>query len=437
MPATAQALRAELTSHTSNNQDLQAILLRDPAATIALYRRLDIIRPGAAEGIGDPAHAIAMIGLQAFEELIDQLPEAGEKHRLSPLLHQGFAYSQAAHTAFFAQALGERLKMDNTKEIAVAGLLQNPAILALWHQDRDSAARATNAMRDGVPFDLAFSAEMGEPLKQANSRLARAWHLPRMAQEAAGNWDPFNRRLQAVAVADMLAQTGMAAWQVDSKALNCEILEEMLGQPNDAVCAWWHRAAATAAQQLAGMNYPLAAFELLTIPGGETDVDIPPLPARIPKTSKNPARQGLQESLAALMRRAQKETGIKRAIFGMLNQDRTEVKARLALGGNREDPMRRFAVPLKNRTLFSSLLSKQQSIWIHAGNRAKYTPLLKGLPLDGGSTRGFYAMSIFAQEKPLGLLYVDGGELNENGYRHFRKICHEFSQLLGSPSKAA
>jgi len=435
MPATAQALHQQLASDHSNNQVLQRILMRDPAATIALYRRIEKSRPGASDIITGPAHALSMLGFQAFTDLLNDLPQSTGPTE-NNLLQAGFAYSQAAHAGWFARQLGAAIALGNLEEIAVAALLQNPAILALWQVDSESAARATNAVRDGVSFENAFSAELGEPLAQANRRLAQAWHFPSLASEVMGNWDPLKKRPQLVAFANMLAQTTFAAWNQESLDLQTEMLHEFLGMPHDIVQARWRQSAAEAAREFNIPGYPLPAFDLVRLPGGEEEVEIPPLPKR-QATDGKAQPKGLQQLIAELMRQAQKETGSKRAVFGMLNTDRSELQARLALGGNKQDPMRCFKVGMTGRNLFSVLMQKQQSVWLNTGNRAKYTPLLKPLPLDAASTGGFFAMSVFAQDKPLGLLYVDGGRLDAEGYKRFRRLCADFGHTLASHTQAA
>lgn len=428
MPATARELRTRLASRNSNNQDLQQTLLRDPAATIALYRRVEQSRPGAARDITDPAHALSMIGREPFARMVHNLPEVSGK-RIDNRLFPGFAYSQSAHAAWYAQALGKAVSLGGSNESSAAALLQNPAVLALWHKDHESAARATNAVRDGVPFDVAFAAELGEPLEQANKRLARAWHFPQLAREVMGDWDPFNRLAQSVRLADMMAQTSAAGWPDAETSLQAEILEEFLGVSHDAAASWWRQTATEAARQLAALDYPLPGYELAMLPEEESDIEVPELP-RWNTQTESAKKPDPQQILAGMMRRVQNETGIERAVFGMLNRDRSEIRARMALGGDKQDPVRKFRIPTASKSLFSLLVSKQQSIWLNPGNRAKYTPLLHDIPQDATSAKGFYAMSIFARNKPIGLLYVDGGELSEQGYKRFRQLCAEVAKLL-------
>ena len=40
-------------------------------------------------------------------------------------------------------------------------------------------------------------------------------------------------------------------------------------------------------------------------------------------------------------------------------------------------------------------------------------------------------MSIFANDRPLGLLYADGDALSGEGYERFRVLCREASGILG------
>jgi len=440
MPATARALGRLLGHSHSNNQQLQQVLLHDPAATIALFRLIENIRPGAGANITDPAHALSLIGHGRFAQMLADLPVCDGARLDSPNSPRP-GYSQAAHAACYARAIGERTATGGLDEIATAALLQNPAVLALWHRDAESATRANNAVRDGVPFDQAFSAELGEPLSRANQRLASAWHFPRLASDCMGNWDPLNRRAQSVMLGDVLAQASSAGWEEQSTLLNAEILEDILGIDSDAALAWWRQTAAAAARQLHALGYPTAAYQLVMLPGGEEPVEVPELGKKTATSPPTPpaaaAPTDLQGAIAAVMRRMLGEAGVQRLVFAILNPDRTELRARLALGGDKQARIRRFRLATRQRNLFSLLLGKQQSIWINPDNRSKYAPYLKGLPLDQGAAGGFYAMSIFVRDKPVGLLYADGASLSQGGYRRFRQLCHETSQVLDGRRAAA
>ena len=130
------------------------------------------------------------------------------------------------------------------------------------------------------------------------------------------------------------------------------------------------------------------------------------------------------------MKRMQSEAGIGRAVFAMLNRERTELRARMALGCDKQDPIRQFRLDPRHKHLFGLLVGKQQSIWVKPDNRARYAAYLKPLPLDERSQPGFYAMSLFVREKPLGLIFADCGSLSEAGYKQFRVLCREVTRTL-------
>ena len=258
MPETSRELRRLLGLPSTRNRQLQEVLLGDPAAVIAVFRELNRARPGAGEMATDAAHALSLTGLGPFRRLLDSLPkvEPGKRDHTG-MQGRESAYSQAAHAAFYANALSTHKGMTGNQEIPTAALLQNPAILALWCVEPESALRAANAVRDGVPTNMAFGAELGEPLEDVNQRLARAWAFPRAAQQAMGDWDDFNPRPQMIKLADGLAQTTAASWQHEDSETFTELLSEFLDLSPERATAWLHRQATDAARSLSRYDYPL------------------------------------------------------------------------------------------------------------------------------------------------------------------------------------
>lgn len=421
MPETAAALRKLLAQPNVTNNDLQAVLLSDPAASIALYNRIEQLRPGASESITDPAHAISMMGISAFKQLFEGL-DVAQITQVTPLLSLAYGYGHAAHAAWLAKAMAEQVHSKSGNEIAAAALLQQPAMLALWHKDPESAARASNAVRDGVPFDVAFRAELCEPLSEANQRLAKAWGFPRLARESLGDWDPFNKQPQTVMLADLLTQVSNHGWLEEETALQIELLSKFNNSDTDTAAAWWRSELANAGRALHRFGYPPPVYELALLPG-ELEVEIPPLPSQ--QKTKPAAPPSLQQILGDLMRKMKANAHIERVAFIMLNKDRTELRTRMTLGGEKTDALHQLKISAKQRHLLALLMTKQQSIWLSPDNRSKYQPYLTGLPSDIADQESFYAMSLFVNGRPVGLLYADGGTATEPDYLRFRRICQQ------------
>ena len=443
MRETAQELRRLLGLHSTRNQELQRVLLSDPAAAIAVFRRLEQARPGACEQVTDAAHAVSLIGLDPFRHLLDALPEIDPGKRDQAGGNPAGAYSDAAHAAFYAGALSDHKGLVSNQEIPTAALLQNPAVLALWTADPEAALRAHNAVRDGVSAEIAFGAELGEPLEDANRRLATAWAFPQLAQQAMRDREFGSARPRMVRIADNLARTTSAGWQREDTHAATDQLSDFLDVSRDQACAWLHQQATEAARSLSRYNYPLPGFALMFMPGEidddeNDDHDIPLLGGRRPQEQPVKATQApdLHTTMAGIMRRIRDESGAARVVFAMLNQDRSRLRTRLALGGNADDGLRSLDLDLSQKNLFTLLLGKTQSVWLHPGNTAKYQGHLPASLRPMLAPEGAYMMSLFIREKPLGLLYGDGGQLSEAGYRQFRALCREACDALGAGASA-
>jgi HD-like signal output (HDOD) protein len=441
MPRTAQELRRLLDLKSTRNQQLQDVLLADPAAAIAVFRELERARPGSFEQIGDAAHAVSLIGIESFRRVLDSLPEIAHPPR-GRGASVADAYSDAAHAAFYAAAISDCKGLPRLEELSTAALLQNPAILALWAFEPESALRATNAVRDGVSAEIAFGAELGTPLQDANWRLAEVWSLPRLARQAMGDWDDFNPRPQAVKLADDLALTTAADWHSEETETLTAVLSDFLDMSRDQACAWLHERASEAARTFSRFDYPLPGFQLVLMPGkvggDEDDDDIPAFGVRRPhKQEPRPTtRPGLHDTMAAVMKRIREEAGAGRVVFAMLNKERSRLRTRLALGGQAEDGIRHLDLDLQQKHLFSALMGKPQSLWLNHDNAQRYQPYLPTSLRAMLGPQGAYMMSLFVGNRPLGLMYGDGSQLSETGYRHFRELCREATSALTAGSRA-
>lgn len=443
MQATAHELHRLLELQTTRNPQLEHVLLNDPAAAIAVFRVLGQIKPDAFETVSDAAHAVSLIGREPLRTMIHSLPalefEVAGRALRDTAAH---AYSQAAHAAHYANALASHKNAGGNHQIPTAALLQQPAVLALWADQPESAQRATNAVRDGVPFDQAFAAELGEPVEDVNRRLAEAWSLPRLARQAMADWDDFNTRPAMVKLADGLAQSSAAGWHGDTIDAMAAVLAEYLDCEDDAATAWLHEQAAEAARQLQSFDYPLPGFELLytddadeAADGHQEDQRMPVMGAwrdRVPATTPSAtSRPDLHETMSAIMQRIRHEAGTSRVAFAMLDRSRRHLRTRLALGGHPDDPIRHLALDLAEQNLFTMLMRKPQSVWLNRGNAKKYQAYLPPELQRLFGPQGAYMMSVFADDRPLGLLYADGDALNGEGYDRFRALCREAASTLG------
>ena len=438
MPQTAAELRRLLDLRSTRHIQLQRILLADPAALVAVFRELEHARPGASERVGDAAHAVSLIGVEAFRRMIEGLPVLdGTEHPVEGA--SSCTYSAAAHAAIYATAIAGHKGLGRREEFATAALLQNPAVLALAADEPESTQRAINAVRDGVSADVAFGAELGEPLQDANRRLAVSWALPALARQAMGDWDDFNPRPQVVRLADEIAQTTALSWHGEQIEALTSLLGEFLGLEQDQASGWLHRQSVDAARHLRPFAYPLPGFRLVMIPGeDEEDDEDTPLPATDggPRDTDTPVgRPDLNATLGAVMKRIRRAAGTTRVVFAILNRERDHLRTRLALGAAADDGLRHLDLDLTQRHLFSILMGKPQSLWLNSGNAAKYGRYLPKSLRGMLTADGTFMMSLYVGDRPLGLMVGDGTGLDAEGYRQFRDLCREATDALTAGSR--
>jgi hypothetical protein len=231
---------------------------------------------------------------------------------------------------------------------------------------------------------------------------------------------------------------------------------------------WWHPAVMQEINRIASIlnvetnevwqGLCRTALTLARDPARDHQVDqparwLPMLPGAWPKTSDAPLSQVVPPSesadpgiltqrmqalhLAAKNAAAPKDImaltvraiveglGMKRVVFNLLTPGKPELRARYVLGFPQQHPLRNQIIPLDDVRLFVRLLEKPQSIWFNPVTAQQFSSLL---PPDFSQlypATHFCAMSIFAGEKPLGLVFADCDEapLTEHHYQHFKQIC--------------
>lgn len=130
--------------------------------------------------------------------------------------------------------------------------------------------------------------------------------------------------------------------------------------------------------------------------------------------------------------------GLQRIVFALLLAGQNALKTRYVIGAEGDDPLRGFDVDLSAPHLLTRLMLKPQSIWLSRSNQAQYEALLpKSLRQSVGEGE-FFAMSLFVEDKPVGLFYADrraGAGLTEAQYTAFKQICLLTGQSLTRQAK--
>jgi GAF domain len=129
--------------------------------------------------------------------------------------------------------------------------------------------------------------------------------------------------------------------------------------------------------------------------------------------------------------------GMDRALFAMLNPERTRLRARYALGWDKDDMREKFLFdisPLK-ANIFSHALDTHEAFWIggpDADPRLARLMSTDVLALTGKAQ--FFVMSVEINGRSIGLFYADrkssGRGLDEEAFSAFRHFCQQANMAL-------
>jgi HD-like signal output (HDOD) protein len=452
MAPSKQQVSRLLGSSSATNADLQRVIGRDPGFALELFRRYAGVSKSPKEPPGSLAHAISLLGQTSLSLLLKQLPVVEET--LEGRGRKGYdrCYSHALHAAHYASGWGHEREDSNPEELGLAALLYNCGEMALWVHAGAEMEKIEAHVAAGANYANSSRSVLGCTLRQLNNALAELWRLPHLVATAlSGGW-PALPRAQKVVLAAALARETARDWNSGETQDLTDILAELQRITPDRARASLHTLAAETARDIQELALPLTAPGLI---GLRPIVEEPPekspppsisepvpekRPTPAPKPPARPAQPAapapanrLQQDLIQITTRMQKDIGVNRVMFAMLASDRKTLKARFVAGGEGREGLNRFNCVHDKRNLFTVLLSKPQGFWLKEDNREKYLPLIPETLRETVDTRGFFIMSIYVRNKPVGLMYADAEQpetLDEEGYKRFKQLCQQLSNQL-------
>ncbi|MCP4126464.1 MAG: hypothetical protein GY753_05310, partial [Gammaproteobacteria bacterium] len=167
-----------------------------------------------------------------------------------------------------------------------------------------------------------------------------------------------------------------------------------------------------------------------------------PTPTPTPKPvtkSREPTREPIRakvptewsDPLSKIMRNLRDELNLKHVMFIMLSADKKQAGVGQLIGADTHSALHKFSVNMEEENLFTMLLSRQQGFWLRPENSDKFLPKIPPEVVTAIDTSGFFCMSIFVRNQPVGFVYADGkGAMNEERYAQFKQLCANLSTEL-------
>jgi hypothetical protein len=423
--------------------------------------------------------------MEAIEQASRTLPSVEEKLKGPPRRGLIDCYSRSAHAAIYARDFAERRRWQEAGSLYTAALLHNISEMALWVSAPDKMRVIHHQIKQGTPHESAAQQLLGTTLEELSIALSMQWKLPELIQDSQGLSNSYLPKPLAVMLASALARETSLGWQRDKTNDDLELLAEFLDISYDEAIAYLHRLGAEAARELYGLPLPLPAFHL--IPGGlttpdrgtaevtsrpeapsekvaaaqESETKTPPAPQSSESTPQTPLPTQLKEAsqtlpgshkeepsqaapkarvnpLQALLNDAlqqmHQELGLSRAMFAMLSQDKSTLRARFVVESEKQLSLKGFVLNITKANLFRALLNKPQAISLNKENAEKYLPMIPQSALEQINSSGFVSMSVFINKKPVGIFYADNGisgpGVTRQQYDNFKAICQKTMQSL-------
>ena len=128
--------------------------------------------------------------------------------------------------------------------------------------------------------------------------------------------------------------------------------------------------------------------------------------------------------------------GMRRACICVLSQGGRVLIPHYCVGINEDSPVRSLKINLDENRFFTKLLNKAASYKVDMDNYSQVLNMLNQEVAEIMLNKNFMVMSLFASDKPIGVVYADANSqeesISETEYMAFKTICQSASFALGS-----
>ena len=453
-----------------NSNDIANVILADPLMTLRILHDANALRSKRlGSETGTVQHALMRIGVNAFFDKYKELATVEEALSSQPMaLRIAYRLLQRSFHASWQARDFAALHLDiQAEEVEVAALLGciTELLLCLAAPETIGKLQRLRRKKSAAMAELEL---LGSPLDALQQAVLAAWQMPEEMREMLALGKQPRPRQIMLRTAFEIDRWGEQGWWHEELAATYGDLAELLGQLPQQMARIVHSNAVHAARAGAWIPAPAAARWLPMLPGEwphEPEDEEEPQQKAGPAASTKaataadssnmahpvPNKRIFEESLKAIenhldgsltltqmsaqiLRGLHSGLGLSRILFAMLTPDGTRVKSRFTLGVAADDPLRHFEIRLAAKDMFGQLMSRMQGVWLNSSNRGRMWPLVHPNLQQLIGEGDFYAMSLFAGNKPIGLIYADRGhgnfDLDPATYTDFKLLCLQAARGL-------
>ncbi|MBK1674105.1 hypothetical protein CKO35_12485 [Ectothiorhodospira shaposhnikovii] len=365
--------------------------------------------------------ATMMIGIQGIHRCLeksrplDQLLDPAARERYFQLA------AQATYAAMLAESWGTLRNDMVPGEVALAALLFNLGELALAvHQER-RIARYLSLMENTevLPHEAEYVA-LNLSLKAVGHRLAGLWKLPDLVRHCMCPSNARHPRPLGVMLAAKLARHAIGGWCCPVQARDLRLVMEYLDADIESVVEQLNRVSRE-------FNLNLNLYgDLPAVPDLEAELIrdqwISGISSQRPVFCLAPRRDSLDQAeatlqsgklgdegevLDVLLAGLHQGVGLNRVVFARLDEAENQLVPVSMVGTDYEPDFNRMTIDLYGRHLLTVLMKRPASFWLNPGNVDEMWYQVPQSLRDIIGVRAFFAHSLFAGDRPLGLVYAD------------------------------
>ena len=150
---------------------------------------------------------------------------------------------------------------------------------------------------------------------------------------------------------------------------------------------------------------------------------------------KHPERfQDLHELMNAAVQCIKYGLGLQRSSSSLISSSGHKLVTYYTAGMMDTPKLADLTLDLRKPSLFAKLAQKPLGAWISTQNYARLSKSIPSQFINAAQTKYFFVQSIFANDKPVAIIYADSGErgsdLTEEDYKYFKVLCKALSHSV-------
>jgi HD-like signal output (HDOD) protein len=438
----------ELLENEHQAHNLVQLAIRDPGLSLELLIKVNSSRKSTTDRdpIESPQSAISLLGEQATRRMFENAPVA-EKQLQKP--NQFLLFQQIINRSFHNEEQTEKWAQmagyTQIEPIKLAGLLAYTGELLCCTYDFDNYQKYFSLEHNENNEEKVF----GFKFDELTLSIAKKFNLPSLMLRAIPIQDDTGQRAQLIKFLSLICKYCQDNWYSDRMLETQQKFAEYLRLPLDKVVREIHQNSVQAARNTLLKDSWHAAARLILMPDikkpestlkaeQESNADSNPLSGyeailnEIKALLKNP-KTGQSQILNSCMHGLHNNLGLTRVSLLLISKDRETLQSRMNIGLNPESPLKHFKIATSKAGLLKALLSKPQAIWINTSTFAKYHKMIPQSFLASTMTNNFFAMSLFINNKAIGLIYADRDNSTETLNK---ELFEQFKHTVVTSSKA-